>query len=418
MNLFMRETAMKRNTLMVLMLILFVCALAACLALFFRSSGCGTDGGFVTGERTIMTNGIARVYYLKLPEPYDATTPYPLVFGFHGASGDYTNFTEGYYDFQRVIGEEAILVYPNGLANDAGLTQWDQENDLIFFDDLYRELEANLCFDTGRVFAVGHSAGAGFAHVLGCRRGDILRAIAPVSGALLDHDNCIGQVAVIQIQGTNDNLVPLGLIKPTRDYWIAINSCAKQETGEGIDPVCTAYKGCDVQFPVQYCEHEGGHEWPDCASAAIWNFFKSLPPSAPSDKPGRGDVDELGKGTISFSVNYPADFAGTPVKMVLALYPYNTTPPIATAPSFILSVDVPLGEYQFGEITEYDNVEISLLGLDYGDYTLTVVVYVEGSTYPMPTDGKDYQGLQNVTINSNTITVETPFELAPVQMSF
>jgi hypothetical protein len=59
-----------------------------------------------------------------------------------------------------------------------------------------------------------------------------------------------------------------------------------------------------------------------------------------------------------------------------------------------------------------------MLGLDYGDYTMTVVVYVEGSSYPMPTNGKDYQGLQNVTINSNTITVETPFELAPVQMAF
>ncbi len=409
---------MKRNTMMVLMLILFVCALTACLALFFRSSGCGTDSGFVTGERTILSNGVQRVYYLKLPEPYDASTPYPLIFGFHGASGDYTSFTEGYYSLQDVVGEEAILVYPNGLANEAGLTVWDQENDLIFFDDLYRELEANLCFDTSRVFAVGHSAGAGFTHALGCRRGDILRAIAPVAGALLDRDNCVGQVAVLQIQGANDNLVSLSLIKPTRDYWIAINSCSKEQTGEGVDPVCTAYGGCDAQFPVEYCEHEGGHEWPDFASEAIWNFFKSLPPSAPSDKPGRGDVDNLGKGTISFSVHYPADFVGTPVKMVLALYPYNTTPPISTAPSFVLALDVPLGDYQLGEITEYNDVEISLLGLDYGDYTLTVVVYVEGSSYPMPTNGKDYQGLQNITISSNAITVETPIELAPVQMGF
>ena len=409
---------MKRNALMVLMLIMFVCTLAACLTLFFRSSGCGTDSGFVTGERTVVSNGVERVYYLKLPEPYDSRIAYPLIFGFHGASGDYTSFTEGYYDFQSVVGEEAILVYPNGLPNEAGLTQWDQENDLVFFDELYRDLEENLCFDTARVFAAGHSAGAGFAHALGCRRGDILRAIAPVSGALLDHDDCVGQVAVLQIQGANDNLVPLSLIKPTRDYWIAINSCTKEETGEGVDPVCIAYGSCDVQFPVEYCEHEGGHEWPDFASEAIWDFFKSLPPAAPSDKPGHGNVDELGKGTISFSVHYPDDFVGTPVKMVLALYPYNTVPPISTAPSFVLALDVPLGDYQLGEITEYNDVEISLLGLDYGDYTLTVVVYVEGSSYPMPTNGKDYQGLQNVTISSTSITVETPFELAPVQMSF
>jgi len=413
------EVAMKRNTLIALILVLLISALAACMALFFRSSGCGTDSGFVTGERTVMSNGVERVYYLKLPEPYDASTPYPLVFGFHGASGDYTSFTEGYYSLQDVVGEEAILVYPNGLANEAGLTQWDQEKDLIFFDDLYRELEANLCFDTSRVFAAGHSAGAGFVHTLGCRRGDILRAIAPVAGALLDdYESCIGQVAVIQVHGKNDTTVPLGLVTPGRDYWIAINSCSKEETHEGVDPLCVAYEGCDVQFPVEYCAHEGGHEWPDFASDAIWTFFKNLPPSPPSDKPGNGDVEDLGKGTISFSIHYPSDFVGTPEKMAVALYPYNTTPPISTAPSAILNADVPLGEYRFGQVLDYNNVEISLLGLDYGDYALTVVIYVEGSSYPMPTNGKDYQGLQNISINSNDITVETPFELEPVQMAF
>lgn len=29
---------------------------------------------------------------------------------------------------------------------------------------------------------------------------------------------------------------------------------------------------------------------------------------------------------------------------------------------------------------------------------------------PIPTGGKDYMGLQNITINSATIAVETPFE--------
>jgi hypothetical protein len=81
-------------------------------------------------------------------------------------------------------------------------------------------------------------------------------------------------------------------------------------------------------------------------------------------------------------------------------------------------VDAPLGTYTFGEIIEYNNIEIEMLGLDYGDYALTVMIYVEGSSYPMPTDGKDYQGLQNITISSNTISVATPFELDFVQMDF
>ena len=59
-----------------------------------------------------------------------------------------------------------------------------------------------------------------------------------------------------------------------------------------------------------------------------------------------------------------------------------------------------------------------MLGLDYGDYTLTVNIYVEGGSYPIPTSGKDYIGLQNITIDSNTIVMETPFELAFMQVGF
>ena len=73
--------------------------------------------------------------------------------------------------------------------------------------------------------------------------------------------------------------------------------------------------------------------------------------------------------------------------------------------------NIPPGEYQFGEVAEYNNVEITMSGVDYGNYTITVVVYVVGSGYPIPTTGVDYQGLQNITINSDTITVDTPFEL-------
>ena len=149
---------MKNNKVLVIMLIISLSVLAACLSLFYRSSGCDLGGDFTTGEKTITSNNVERIYYLKLPENYNSRTPYPLIFAFHGASGDYTSFTELYYDLQSIVGEEAILVYPNGLANEAGLTQWNPDIDLIFFDDLFRELETHLCFDKSRVFAVGHSA--------------------------------------------------------------------------------------------------------------------------------------------------------------------------------------------------------------------------------------------------------------------
>ena len=405
---------MKPDKIVLSMLVLFFFALASCLTLFYGSSGCGSDGALATGEQTIVSDGVERIYYLKLPENYNTNSPYPLILAFHGLGGDYTFFSEGYYDLQDVVGEEAILVFPNALTTN-DLPQWDYQTDLVFFDDLYAELEANLCFDKRKVFAVGHSNGAGMTHTLGCRRGNVLRAIAPVAGSLLEYDDCIGQVAVNMIHGSNDTIMPVGSTAPTRNYWIAINSCNKEETEEGLDPLCEAYKGCDSDYYVHYCEHTQGHDWPDFASDVIWNFFKGLPLVEPSDETGTGTIDDLGKGTISFKVLYPENLVGTPYKLALALYPYDSTQPFAGSPLYILNLDISVGEYTLGEITDYDIVEINLLGVEYGDYTLAVVVFVEGSSYPMPSDGVDYIGVQNFTLDSDTLEITTPFELELVK---
>ena len=403
---------MGTKKVMLCALVFFFIAVAACSALFFKSSGCGSGSSYTTGRQTIISDDIERVFYLKLPENYNADTSYPLIFAFHGFTSDYTAFSEGYYDLQDVVGEEAILVYPNALLKD-NETQWDYENDLIFFDDLYAELEANLCFDKRRVFAVGHSNGAGMTHTLGCKRGDMLRAIAPVAGSFADYEDCKGQVAVIMIHGTNDDIMPVEGIKPTRDYWIEINNCSSDasETREGVDPACESYGGCDPKYYVQYCEHSEGHDWPDYAGDAIRNFFTDLPLAKPSSKTGTGDILEGVKGEISFKVLYPSDFVGTPGKLAVSLYPPGSTQPFAGSPDHILNMDVPLGDFEFGEVTEYNRVSINMWGVDYGDYVLSVNIYLEGGNYPIPISGKDYVGLQDITIDSNTIVVETPLEL-------
>jgi polyhydroxybutyrate depolymerase len=404
-----KEDKMKAHKVAFCMLALLLIAIAACLPLFFGSAGCGSDSGFTTGERTVTSGGIERVYYLKLPENYNSYTAYPLIFAFHGYTGDYTNWTEG-YDLQEVVGDEAILVYPNALLQN-DWSQWNYETDPYFFDDLYAELEKNICFDERKVFAVGHSNGAGMAHTLGWKRGNILRAIGPVAGTLTNTKDNSGQVAVIQIHGSADTDKTIEASRPTRDYWIAINSCNKEETQEGVDPICDAYSGCDSDFPVQYCVHSGTHDWPDSASEAIWDFFKSLPDAVPSEKTSDVDVENLGKGTISFKVDYPSDFVGTPYMVGVILYPYNSSQPFAGGPLYMLTLDASVGDYTFGEVTEYDDVELDLLGVEYGDYTLAVVVYIEGGSYPRPGNGEDYIGLQNFTLDSDTLTVETPFEL-------
>ena len=89
--------------------------------------------------------------------------------------------------------------------------------------------------------------------------------------------------------------------------------------------------------------------------------------------------------------------------------------PLAGSPIHILNLDMPLGDYKLGEVTEYHNVGSNMWGVDHGDYALAVTLYVEGSNYPIPTSGIDYMGLQDITIDSNTIVIDTPFELELVE---
>ena len=386
--------------------------LAACSAIFFKSSGCGSGSDVTTGEHTITSAGVERVYYLKLPDTYDSDTSYPLIFAFHGFTGNYTFFSQGYYDLQDVVGDNAILVYPNALERN-GETQWDYEADMVFFDDLYAELEATLCFDTRKVFAVGHSNGAGMTHTLGCKRGNILRAIAPVAGSFSDYAGCTGQVAVLMTHGSNDPVMPIGQTIPTREYWIAINGCSSDagQTEPGMDPACVSYADCDPAYPVQFCEHSEGHDWPDFAGNVILDFFSTLPPAMPLSTPGTGTEPETVAGTSNFKIRYPSDFAGTPDKLALSLYPAGSTLPLSVGPEHILNMDIPLGDVTFGDVTEYRDVKIDMQGVEYGDYALAVSIYVAGGSYPIPTSGKDYMGLQDITVNSSTITAETPFEL-------
>ncbi|MFC1592360.1 alpha/beta hydrolase family esterase [Thermodesulfobacteriota bacterium] len=405
---------MNRKKIVFGVTVLCLAGAAACADLFFRSAGCGSGSEVTTGEHTIISNGVERVYYLKLPAQYSADTQYPLIFAFHGFTSNYTVFSEGEYDLQDAVGEEALLVYPNAQELN-GEPQWDYEADLGFFDDLYAELEAALCFDTRKVFAIGHSNGAGFTHTLGCKRGNVLRAIGPVAGSFADQEGCAGQVAVMMIHGDNDTIMPPGVTIPTLDYWTAINSCSIEggelSEGPGPDAVCESYSGCDPDYPVRHCSHSGGHEWPDSAGAAIWDFFSSLPEAAPSSSTGSGGGPATVRGVASFKVAYPSDFVGTPFKLALSLYPSGSAQPFSGGPSYILSMDIPLGEYTLGEVTAYEDVRINLRGVDYGDYALALSIYVEGSSYPIPASGIDYMGLQEITLDSSTIVVEEPFQL-------
>jgi poly(3-hydroxybutyrate) depolymerase len=104
----------------------------------------------------------------------------------------------------------------------------------------------------------------------------VLRGIAPVSGGGPFGGSCSGNVAVWAAHGADDETVDVMLGQDSVEGWTTRNGC-DFATSSPVEPSpCVEYGSCQSGFPVRYCEYAGGHEWPDFAPQALWNFFKSL----------------------------------------------------------------------------------------------------------------------------------------------
>lgn len=246
--------------------------------------GCG-KAGVTTGvqNKQITVGAEARTYVLYIPTGYSADTPMPLLFAWHGLGGS-GSLARQYFRIEQAAANKAVIVYPDALplANQGNQTGWNLSatgNDVAFFDAMLKEVTSSLCVDSNRIFSAGHSFGAMMTNALGCYRGDVLRAIAPVAGSppnTRGGSSCAGEVAVWLAHGENDttvNYMTSGI--PSRDFWLMRNGCMM--TSQATTPApCVAYDGCRDELPVHWCVHQNAHDWPSFAGAGIWAFFSSF----------------------------------------------------------------------------------------------------------------------------------------------
>jgi polyhydroxybutyrate depolymerase len=240
------------------------------------SAGCGQLALVSSGASSIEVDGVTRTYILDVPSGYDGTTPLPLVFAFHGATTSGEFFRGRFYgNLLSTMSDAAILVHPDALGDPRA---WDNDADVPFFDALLASLEATACVDQARVFATGHSSGGFFTNTLGCQRGDVLRAIAPVSAGgpfTFGGNGCRGEVAVWLAHAENDETVSFDLGVASRDRWLEANGCS--EASAAVEPApCSEYAGCNSGLPVRWCVYDDGHDWPDFGPEGIWGFFSRL----------------------------------------------------------------------------------------------------------------------------------------------
>lgn len=373
-----------------------------------------------SGLKTLLSRGDIREYYLDMPTDYDPHGSLkPLIIAYHGTGGSYQRWLD-YYRLNATVGNGAILLYPDARPNGAGVNQWDFAEDFQMFEDLLDQLPANVRYDSKRIFITGHSSGGGFAHELGCRYGSKIRAIAPDAGSLTT-STCVGSVGVLQIQGAKDSYVPAGIGEIAHQYWVLYNGFESDVSGAGVVPECIDHSLGASDYPVQWCLHQEGdgptaHAWPSFANTAIWTFFQSLQPLTPRTEAPLGGGNERAAGTsdttLSFTLRYPAGM-GTPIQAAAVLRPGGTVPPVSGAPIAFLNLSFPPGASP-GDERSY---EIPVRFLEFGGavtfpgtYTINLVVYVEGGSFPIPAQGVDY----TVYVDANLLDRSAPIVIPGV----
>jgi len=180
---------------------------------------------------------------------------------------------------------EAIVVCPQGLNTPGRLTDpegkkpgWQHSaeqmggRDLKFFDAMLADLKKEHKVDDKRIYSTGHSNGGGFTYLLWAERGDVFAAVAPTASAAARAGIAekLKPKPAFHLAGRGDPLVKFEWQQATIDRLLQLNQCGE---GKSWEEHCTWYDS-KLVCPVVTYIHDGGHEFPAGAEAAIVKFFQ------------------------------------------------------------------------------------------------------------------------------------------------
>ncbi len=310
---------MKKSYLPVILLVLTTLSCA-------RSTSIGTTQSpkISPGKSTryLTHEGRSRSYILYVPESVDRDQSVPLVFVFHGGTGNAKSAIRmsGFNHVADVNG--FIVVYPNGTGRFAddklltwnggaccGYAQQEDVDDVGFVRGIVADLQALVDIDSKRIYATGMSNGGILSHRLACEASDLFAAIAPVAGTL-NFPSChpAQPISVIEFHGTDDQhilydggygakalvTVDFTSVPESIGFWVSANACdSEAQLDSFADIRRETWTGCVDSSAVElYTIIDGGHSWPGgqgglvgsdqpaltiSASQLIWEFFEAHP---------------------------------------------------------------------------------------------------------------------------------------------
>lgn len=289
-----------------------------------------------THKLEITSGGFERTVHIHVPPGYRPDARPPLVLALHGAGGDGLMMLQR-NGWARKADQEGFLVaaptglpalprLPAGFRTNPRVWNSGQLNpnsprtrvdDVRFVADLLEELQQRWPYDERRVFATGHSNGAGMTFRLGAELSERFAALAPVAGMLaIEAPRPKRPLPTLYIVGTEDPLQPLegGEVTlpwgkrtnpPVSGYlaaWAKALGCEAEPTTlseqGGVKKIEYPARSGPAALTAIFIEGHG-HEWPGGSSLlparligrradhfhandVIWDFFQSQPPQPTS----------------------------------------------------------------------------------------------------------------------------------------
>jgi polyhydroxybutyrate depolymerase len=228
-------------------------------------------------------DGKTRTFYLHIPACYKIGTAVPLVISFHGYMDTATAQSDKDGFMQKADEECFIVAYPEGYGT-SGFQSWNagraccgaaEDNnldDVGLARDIVSLLAGRCTIDPKRIYAHGHSNGAGMAHRVGREASDVFAAVSPKSMPVLVPDSLpVRPVPVIQFHGSADSTVYYGGgLLPFEEVsymgaqesfqnWADVNGCSgSPSTVYYGDSRCETYTNCADGVKVTLCTIQGG----------------------------------------------------------------------------------------------------------------------------------------------------------------
>ena len=221
-----------------------------------------------------------REFLLKVPQPYNENTQYPVIMAFHYSGGN-ANAMAKITGLDKIAGEY-IVAYPQ-----SAVEEWNEGcdcnkpdrlgiDDVAFVDEILAHLKSGYNINTDRIFAAGYSQGGLFAQNLACKRSEVFRAVAVVSAPMSVQlaDNCqpTTPISIIMIHAEDDAVLPFhgqvhsnfGLISSINAalFWAAHNQLQLDSNWQFLSDNIRLRSSDGTDYKVKlYSPVKGGHAW-------------------------------------------------------------------------------------------------------------------------------------------------------------